>query len=290
MLRNRYFCAVKSRYSITALRNRHNTIDRAYQMKSIFSKGQPHDIQSAIDFLVVTALLVYAGVWAWREYMTSAPYVDPERYPVRGIDVSAHNGMMNFEAAAADGIEFVFIKASEGTDFRDSNFRLNYDKAREAGIMVGAYHYFRFDSDGVDQAVNLLGAVGDRQLDIGIAVDVEEEGNARGVPVDSIKMRLRDMTEYLNLRGWRVTFYSNRDGYYDLLMPEMEGMPIWICSFYSTPLEGEWTFWQYDHRGKVSGVRGDVDLDAFGGSREDWRQFILDTRQAPERRGQYSDG
>lgn len=257
-------------------------------MKNIFDRSQPHDVESAIDFLMVSLLLVFAGIWAWRQYMTSAPYVDPVKYPIRGIDISAHNGMMNFEAIASDGIEFVFIKATEGRDFRDTNFRLNYEKAREAGLMIGAYHYFRYDSDGVDQAVNLLNTVGDRQLDLGIAVDVEDTGNASGVPLDSIKMRLRDMTEYLNLRGYRVLFYTNRDGYYEKILPELEGMPLWICSFYANPIEAEWTFWQYNHRGRVKGVRGDVDMNAFGGSREDWRQYILDTRHvaADEKTGQ----
>lgn len=243
-----------------------------------FDRSRSHDVQSAIDFVLVSALLLFVGIWAWRQYMTTAPYVDPVKYPIRGIDISSHNGMINFEAAKSDGIEFVFIKATEGVDFRDTNFRLNYEKARKAGMMVGAYHFFRFDSDGIDQAVNLLNTVGDRQLDLGIAVDVEEHGNVRGVPFDSIKRRLIDMTEYLNLQGYRVLFYANRDGYYDFLMPEAEGMPLWICSFNRNPIEAEWTFWQYSHRGKVKGVRGDVDLNAFGGSREDFRTFVIDTR------------
>lgn len=254
-------------------------------MKSIFHPSTPHDVQTAVDFTLVVALLCYVIWWAADQYKTTAPYVDPDLYPVRGIDISAHNGMMNFEAIARDGIEFVFIKATEGTDFTDSNFRLNYDKARAAGLLVGAYHFFRFDTDGVDQAINLMKAIGDRELDLGIAVDVETHGNASGVPVDSAKMRLRDMTEYLNLRGFRVLFYSNTDGYYNLLMPEMEGMPLWICSFYKDPIAAEWTFWQYDHHGRVKGIRGDVDLNAFSGNRDDWRQFVIDTRHAADRQG-----
>lgn len=252
-------------------------------MKSLLHPTSRHDIQIAVDFAIVMCLLVFAAFWAWRQYLTSAPYVDPVKYPVRGIDVSAHNGMMNFDAVVADGIKFVFIKATEGTDFTDSNFRLNYDKARRAGLKVGAYHFFRFDADGVDQAINLMKVIGNRELDLGIAVDVERDGNPAKVPEDSIKIRLRDMTEYLNLRGFRVLFYANRDGFYDLLMPELEGMPIWICSFYETPLSADWTFWQYNHRGRVKGIRGDVDMNAFGGSEDDWRQFVIDTRHAADR-------
>ena len=87
------------------------------------------------------------------------------------------------------------------------------------------------------------------------------------------------MTDYLNLRGYRVLFYSNRDGYYDLLLPEMEGMPLWICSFQSNPIEAEWTFWQYDHRGCVRGIICDVDLNACSGSRAVLRGFVFDSRR-----------
>ena len=49
----------------------------------------------AAGFLMVCMLLVFAAIWAYRQFMTSPPYVDPERYPVRGIDVSAHNGVID---------------------------------------------------------------------------------------------------------------------------------------------------------------------------------------------------
>ena len=124
------------------------------------------DIEVAVDFLVAVLVLVFAGIWAVKEFMSTPPYVDPERFPIRGIDVSSHNGMMNLDAAAKDGVEFVFIKASEGATFRDPNFRLNYTKARHAGLMTGAYHFFRFDVDGVSQAVNFLRAIGPRRLEL----------------------------------------------------------------------------------------------------------------------------
>ena len=112
------------------------------------------DKLAGAGFMLLAVLLVLTCVWAYRQFITSPPYVDPERYPVRGIDVSRHNGMMNLDAAAAEGVEFIFIKASEGGDFRDENFRLNYQKARHAGMKIGAYHFFRFDRDGIEQATS----------------------------------------------------------------------------------------------------------------------------------------
>lgn len=243
-------------------------------MKRFILNKPSADIDAAIDFLVVAALLLFAGIWAYKQFITTPPYVDQERYPVKGIDVSSHNGMMNLDAAAADGIEFIFIKASEGATFRDDNFRINYTKARHAGMRIGAYHFFRFDVDGVLQAQNFLSAVGYRKLDLGLAVDVEKHGNARNVPLDSITYRLTQMADYLNLMGHRVIFYTNRDGYASYIMNSLPGATLWICSFSETPINAEWTFWQYDHHGKVAGIKGDVDLDVFCGSRSDWRNYL----------------
>lgn len=232
------------------------------------------DIEVAVDFLVAVLVLVFAGIWAVKEFMSTPPYVDPERFPIRGIDVSSHNGMMNLDAAAKDGVEFVFIKASEGATFRDPNFRLNYTKARHAGLMTGAYHFFRFDVDGVSQAVNFLRAIGPRRLELGVAIDVESHGNPKGVPPDTIARRLTQMADYLNLLGRRVIFYTNRDGYFDYLQQNVPGAPLWICNFSGAPVNAEWTFWQYDHHGKVDGINGDVDMNAFVGSRAEWSNFL----------------
>lgn len=236
------------------------------------------DFRAGAAFIVVSLLLVGAAWWAWREYMTTPPYVDPVRFPVRGIDVSAHNGMMNLKAAAADGIEFIFIKATEGETFRDENFALNYQKAKHAGLRVGAYHFFRFDADGVKQALNLTKAIEGRPLDLGIAIDVEEQGNPKGYSKEEVVENLQKMVEYLNLRGHRVTFYSNIPGTEKYLYPDFRGFPLWICSFQEETSGGEWTFWQYNHRGRVSGIRGDVDMNAFHGSREEWERLFREER------------
>ena len=240
-----------------------------------FSLKRPRkDVAVAGWFLLVSLLLAGAIWWAWREYITTPPYIDQERFPVKGIDVSSHNGMMNLQAAAADGIEFIFIKASEGESFRDENFVLNYQKARHAGLKVGAYHFFRFDVDGVKQAVHPMNSIGARPLDLGIVIDVEDAGNPEGYDPADVAENLQQMVDYLNLRGHRVMFYSNRAGYEKYLFQNFRGFPLWICTFTDNSANQDWTFWQYDHRGRVAGIRGDVDLNVFHGSREDWERLF----------------
>jgi len=243
-------------------------------MKTNFFNRPLKDLIAAAVFLFVCLFLVFAGIWAYKTFMSSPPYVDPERYPVRGIYISAHNGNVDMERVAADGYEFVFIKATEGVDFKDRNFRVNYDKAEKAGLKTGIYHFFRFDRDGVEQALNLLKAVGKRRPDLGIVIDVEKAGNPDSIPKEKIQSRLTHMVEYLNLLGHRVMFYSNRDGYYEYLADAFPGAPLWICGFSENPIHAEWSFWQFNHRGEVDGIEGDVDLNAFCGSREEWQNFL----------------
>ena len=243
-------------------------------MKLTFLNRPWKDLVAAAVFLSVCALLGFAAVWAYHTFISTPPYVDPEKYPVRGIDISAHNGDVDMQKVANDGYEFVFIKATEGKDFKDKNFRINYDRAVKAGLKTGVYHFFRFDRDGVEQAINLMKAVGKRRPDMGIVIDVEKTGNPEGIPTDSVLTRLSQMVDYLNLLGNRVMFYTNRDGYYEFLAENFPGAPLWICGFSENPINAEWTFWQFNHRGKVDGIKGDTDLNAFCGNREEWHNFL----------------
>lgn len=232
------------------------------------------DIAIFLCFLLAGALLTWAAYAAWISFRTTPPYVDRDRYPVGGIDISAHNGKIDFDAVAADSIEFVWIKATEGASFRDRLFAENHLRAGHAGLKRGAYHFFRFDKDGVEQAINLLEAVGDRTLELGVAIDVETSGNPSDVDDDVIKGRIAEMAEYLNLRGLAPTLYCNKADYYRYLADSFPGNSLWICSFSSDPIAAPWTVWQYNHKGAVKGVNGAVDMNVFGGSRDEWIDFI----------------
>ena len=231
------------------------------------------EIFFGILFLGVICLLVFSVIRAYKEYRTTPPYVDPVKYPVRGIDISHHNGEIDFKKVKESGIDFVFVKASEGVTHRDSLYKTNIEMARRAGLKTGAYHFFRFDTDGVDQALNFLKTVGHPTPELGLVVDVEAPGNPDIEP-NIVKKRLISMVEYMNLLGYKVMIYTNLDGYYDYIEDTLPGYPLWICRFKENPINAEWTFWQYDHHGKVDGIKGDVDLNAFIGSREDWARFL----------------
>lgn len=243
-------------------------------MKLPFTDKPIKDIMAAGAFLGVCMLLVFAAIWAYHTFISTPPYVDDEKYPVRGIDISAHNGAVDMKKVAQQGYDFVFIKATEGIQFKDKNFRTNYDNALRNGLKVGVYHFFRFDRDGVEQALNLMKTVGHRRPPLGYVIDVEKSGNIDTIPRETVIARLSQMTDYLNLLGHKVTFYTNRDGYYDYLAESFPGSRLWICGFSENPINAEWTFWQFNHRGKVDGIKGDVDLNVFCGTRQEWQNYL----------------
>lgn len=238
------------------------------------AKTRKNDIAIFFCFLLAGALLSWAAYASWIYFKTTPPYVDREKYPVMGIDVSSHNGKIDYKTMKKGGVEFVWIKASEGATFKDKNFYANHSGAGKAGIKRGAYHFFRFDKDGVEQAMNLLDVVGDRKLEMGVAIDVESSGNPENINDELIKERLSTMVDYLNLRGIAPTLYCNKKDYYRYLEDSFPGHYLWICSLSEDQIASEWTFWQYSHRGTLRGAKGPIDVNVYGGSRQEWESFI----------------
>ena len=205
------------------------------------------------------------------------PHVEIDRslYPVAGIDVSSHNGTVDFSQVASDGFAFAYLKASEGASMRDPSFSRFHSDARRCGTLrVGAYHFFRFDVDGRSQAINFLSAIDGRPLDLPLAIDVEEWGNPAGITTETVRNRLSSMVDYLRSRGHRVIVYTNKNGFGRILENSFDYVDVWICSFTDPPMvRKEWRLWQHSHKGRVKGIRGDVDMNTFNGTYDDFENW-----------------
>lgn len=225
--------------------------------------------------LVVLSGIVIAMLLAGDgEAVIVSTGVSRDEYPVRGIDVSAHNGEIDFERVKDDGIDFVLIKATEGSGFKDKRFRENYAKAKDAGLKVGAYHFFRFDATGYMQGLNLHHSIKDLDLDLPVAIDLEEWANPREWSTEAVIYRLNEFVSYLERHGYRVMIYTNKDGYERFVKGRLDSRLLWIATFSRPPDDMDWHFWQYSHRGGVDGIDSRVDLNVFNGSSKEWRQWI----------------
>lgn len=198
----------------------------------------------------------------------------PERYPVRGIDVSHHQGAIDWTKVAKSGVAFAYLKASEGATWRDRRFAENWRGAERAGLARGAYHYFSFCSRGAKQAANFLAAVPPTKGVLPPVADVEFVGNCeRWKSLEEVRAELRAFLAEVE-KAWRVRpiLYVTSESHERITRGHFDGYPLWIRSVQGPPaadLDPAWIFWQYSETGKVPGIAGPVDLNVFSGSAEE---------------------
>ncbi|MGZ6142712.1 MAG: glycoside hydrolase family 25 protein [Myxococcales bacterium] len=193
---------------------------------------------------------------------------------VRGVDISHYEGVINWTRVAAAGEAFGITKATEGVTFKDPMFASNWPAIKSAGLVRGAYHFFRPADSGIQQADFFLRTVdtfgpGDLPpiLDwevtdsVSNAVDVSEVQDF----VDEIRARtglttiLYTSARFLGTVG-NPTQFSN--------------LPLWDANWNVTcpnipSAWPRWTFWQYADNGIVSGIDAGVDVNYFNGSLAD---------------------
>ena len=187
-----------------------------------------------------------------------------------GPDVSHHQGAINWSAVAGAGHTFAWCKATEGSSFRDSRFAANWAGARAAGMVRGAYHFLRSDSDPAGQARHFRNVVGDVRGSMA-ALDVESSGASRptGAQARAFVAEFRRLTG-----GHPIVIYTGRWYWRDTIgNPHGADLgPLWHSAYSSAPgaLYGGWprfTFWQWTSSGSCPGIAGPCDLNQFYGDR-----------------------
>ena len=103
----------------------------------------------AADALLLAAL----GALRWQGLLLLPDEAAPEQWEVFGVDVSAYQGEVDWVRLAEQGVDFTFIKATEGSGLQDRWFAANWAGAASAGIRAGAYHFFSYDSPGLTQEI-----------------------------------------------------------------------------------------------------------------------------------------
>jgi lysozyme len=214
--------------------------------------------------LIILILFCFAAAFGLWHLKAFSP--DRHRYPVRGIDASHHQKTIDWRRVAADDVTFAIIKATEGGDHIDSLFAINLAEAREAGLAVGAYHFFTFCRPGVDQAGNFIATVPRDQRLLPPVVDVEFHGNCPQRPTpEKLRAELAAFLGPVEAHfGKPAIIYLPDDAAeeYGSIMPDRLR---WVRSLAMHPGREDWVYWQYDDKGRVDGIEGDVDLNVLQG-------------------------
>ena len=201
-------------------------------------------------FLVVSTLLAPFG----------GQNEDQESF---GIDVSHHNGKINWEQVP--DVDFVYIKATEGATYVDPMYQQNINGARARKFRVGAYHYFRTTSSVQKQFENYKKHVKKSDINLIPMVDVEE------CKKWSVKQFQDSLMRFVQLvkshYGKAPMIYSVNTFYNKYCAPRFNNYHLIIGRYGNEkPFikgKGTYTIWQKSQTGKLSGIPKEVDIDVF---------------------------
>jgi lysozyme len=205
--------------------------------------------------------LAAAALFAWRY----APRWHPSdaAYPSQGIDVSHHQGRIDWARLPAQGVDFAYIKASEGGDHRDTRFAENWAGARAAGIRRGAYHFFTLCRPGADQAANFIAAVPVEPDALPPAVDLEYMGNcARPLSVEAFHAELAAFLALVEARYHQpALLYLTEEFDAAYQVSARVNRPLWLRHLLFEPGFGARPFalWQVSNFRRLDGIGGRVD-------------------------------
>ncbi|RPI78114.1 MAG: hypothetical protein EHM45_06590 [Desulfobacteraceae bacterium] len=233
--------------------------------------------------LLLAAALVFAAaaILAFLFYEGIIWFNNPSKskYPVRGIDVSHHQAKIDWPEVKKNDLHFVFMKATEGADHKDTRFQANWTQAHQAGLIRGAYHYFTFSKSGADQALNFIETVPIEPNTLPPVIDLEFMGNDKfQLDQRALLRELNDFIFVIESHYQRKPLLYVTYEFYDFYLKN-QSLPyaIWIRDIFWTPRlpDGKpWTFWQYNHRGRINGIDGFVDLNVFNGTAEEFGKFL----------------
>lgn len=195
---------------------------------------------------------------------------------VRGVDISAYQVDVDMNKLKEQGIQFIYIKATEGRSHVDDYFARNWSNAETAALPSGAYHFFNFESSGIEQAQNYIETVGESlEGHLLPAVDVEVYGKDGLITPnkEDLNRELHAMLDALE-QQYKVKpiIYAQKD-FYDKYLEGFDGYPRWVRDVY-LPAHWEngrdWLIWQYNDRGQLDGYSGGekfIDLDVINSNK-----------------------
>lgn len=193
----------------------------------------------------------------------------------KGIDVSKYQGKIDWQAVAADGVEFAMIRlgirgyGEEGRIVLDDMFHTNIQGAQAAGIKVGVYFFAQAitEQEALEEAQFVLEQLSSYELQYPVVYDVEKVSASSGrmnklSQAERTKVALTFM-EAIKDAGYTPMLYANLEMMSVLIdVSQFEGYHKWYANYGSTLyFPYDFSMWQYTEKGKVNGIQGDVDMN-----------------------------
>lgn len=197
-----------------------------------------------------------------------------------GVDVSHHNGDIDWATVQADGVRFVIAKATEDTTFLDDHYATNKQQVEALGMAFGAYHFARPDKSSGDALAEADWFVANAQLTGKNMLPVLDLEDAGGLGTRKLKQWAKAwLAEVQAKLGVKAVIYTNTP-FWKLHLGNTtwfadNGYRLWIAHWTANPQPSlpaanwggrSWTLWQYTNAGTVDGINGKVDQDRYNGT------------------------
>ncbi|KIN63621.1 Glycoside hydrolase, family 25 [Sulfitobacter noctilucicola] len=208
----------------------------------------------------------------------------PSRFAVHGIDAARFQTSIDWNTARANGVNFAFLKATEGGDLLDPAFKDHWRRSGQAAVLRGAYHFYYFCTTPEVQARWFIRNVPRSKGTLPPVLDMEWNPFSPTCakvrpPAAEVQRQMRVWLDIVEAHyGQRPVIYTTPRFYEENRLGQFKGYEFWLRTTAKTPREAypgqRWRFWQYSATGLIPGIRGKVDLNAFNGSRDDWQAWV----------------
>jgi len=248
-----------------------NRVKQIFHLKNFKSKKF---IVSLIIFILIISILIlvlleYQGI-IWHNSIFASSY------QIKGLDVSHHQGEIDWQKVASlNKYRFVYIKATEGHDFIDDRFLINWQEAKKQNFYVGAYHFFSMRSSGEEQGKLFIQTVPKEEDNLPPVIDIEIDLNH-----DHKKVR-REIKDFANLLEdhykQKPILYVTKATYQVYIKGDFKNYDLWVRDILKPPFyaKNNWLIWQYSNRGRIDGINGYVDENFFKGDKKKFREIML---------------
>lgn len=243
--------------------------------KIVCQKAQDIDFTGIAN---ITAAYIYThvdvrpnGKWYGDEVHSNGSVTDDfYKYfggeDMKGIDVSVHNGDIDWGKVKTDGIDFAILRAGYGklASQKDQKFEQNYKNAKAVNLPVGAYwySYAMNENEARQEADVFLSVIKGKQFEMPVYFDLEEKKQF-DLGKEQVSAIMRAFLKKVESAGYFVGLYGSASSLTTHTADDIKSWyTIWLAHWVDeTNYSGAYGVWQHSEKGKVAGINGNVDLD-----------------------------
>jgi lysozyme len=258
---------------------------------AVVQKEKIKNSSSTLNKILIVCSIAFIGLLGYQWWINGdAKFVRykefgidiPVNYTIHGIDVSHHNGIINWDEVKKMNIRgitisFAFIKATQGSSNSDNQFARNWLQAKKYGVVRGAYHYYNELKTAKEQADNFIKTVGDiLPGDLPPVLDIEENN---GTPKELL---CKGALEWLRLieAHYKVKpiLYTYVNFYEKNLNADFDTYTLWAAHYnekHQPRISRNWLIWQHNDNGRVNGIEDAVDFNVFNGDLFTFKKMLV---------------